>query len=184
MKLIRLLFFLLALPLLTRSQDWNLYFTNNGKISFRSDSQQELIKAESDEMRGVIDPVHKTFVFKVTIRSFKGFNSALQQEHFNEKFLESEKYPEASFMGKIIEDIDFTKDGVYEIRAKGKLWIHGVEAERIIRSVVTVSKGKATIESHFSVLLSDHNIKVPKVVHEKVASEINIDIHATIQKNQ
>ena len=92
------------------------------------------------------------------------------------------KYPEASFIGKIIEDIDFTRDGIYEVRAKGKLWIHGIGSERIIKSTVTVNRGKTTLESHFSVMLSDHNIKVPKVVHEKVASEINVTIIATIQK--
>ena len=164
------------------TQESNLFFTNDGKISFRSESKQELIKAASNEMRGLIDPQKKTFVFKVLIRTFKGFNSSLQQEHFNEKFLESEKYPEATYLGKIIEDVDFNKDGVYEIRAKGKLTIHGIEKERIIRSIVTLKNGIASIQSHFTVALADHNIKVPKVVHEKVSSEISVEIIAQLKK--
>lgn len=164
------------------AQDKNFYYTNSGSIIFSSESEQEIIKAESNDLRGVVDVLNKTFVFKITIRTFTGFNSGLQQEHFNEKFLESDKYPEASFIGKIIEDMDFTKDGTYEVRAKGKLWIHGVGSERIIKSTIIVNKGKTILESHFSVILSDHNIKVPKVVHEKVASEINVTILATIQK--
>ena len=163
-------------------QDNNFYYTNSGKIIFSSEAQQEIIKAESNDLRGIVDVLHKTFVFKITIRTFTGFNSGLQQEHFNEKFLESDKYPEASFIGKIIEDIDFTRDGIYEVRAKGKLWIHGIGSERIIKSTVIVNRGKTTLESHFSVMLSDHNIKVPKVVHEKIASEINVTILAAIKK--
>jgi len=58
----------------------------------------------------------------------------LQKEHFNENYLESDKYPEASFKGKIIEDIDLDKDGEYEVRAKGELTIHGIMQERIIKA--------------------------------------------------
>ncbi len=177
-----LVFSLLILLTTSMAPEKKLYFTNEGKISFRSESKQELIKATSNEMQGIIDIEKKTFVFKVSIRTFKGFNSSLQEEHFNEKFLESEKYPEATFMGKIIENFSFDKDGTFEIRAKGKLWIHGVENERIIRSFVTVKNGEATVQSHFNVALSDHNIKVPKVVHEKVSSEISIEISAQLKK--
>ncbi|MBL0103366.1 MAG: YceI family protein [Bacteroidetes bacterium] len=162
-------------------QEVQFYYTDNGHVSFKSEAKQ-LIKATSDELRGVLDPVHKTFVFKVALQTFKGFNSSLQQEHFNEKYLESEKYPEATFMGKIIETVNLTQDGVYDIRAKGKFWIHGIEQERIIRSLITIKGEKITLEAHFNVLLSDHNIKVPKVVHEKIASEISVDIKAQLNK--
>lgn len=161
-----------------------LYLTNHGSISFRSEASQELVKASSANLRGVLDPVKRTFVFKVLIRTFQGFNSALQQEHFNEKYLESEKYPEATFQGKVIEDIDFSIDGNYEVRAKGRLTIHGREMERIIRCSVMVKNKKINIVSHFSILLSEHNIKVPKVVHEKIASEINVEVSAELLSNE
>ena len=175
-------YFLILILTTANAQVSSLFYTNKGQISFKSESKQELIRASSNEMQGIIDEDKKTFVFKVQIRTFNGFNSALQQEHFNEKFLESEKFPQATFMGKIIENIDFKKDGVFEIRAKGKLWIHGVENERIIRSIVTIKNGIAKIQSHFTVALSDHNIKVPRVVHEKVSSEISVDISAELKK--
>ena len=164
------------------AQDGNYFFTNTGKVSFKSEARQEIINAGSANLRGLLDPDKRTFVFKVIIRTFQGFNSALQQEHFNEKYLESELYPEATFSGKIIEDIDLSIDGTYDIRAKGKLNIHGVEMERIIRCNVNVSNGRITVESEFSILLSDHNIKVPKVVHEKIASEINVTIKAELTR--
>lgn len=160
------------------SQSSLYYFTSEGTIKFKSDAPQEIIRAESKSVRGLLDGQKKTFVFKVAIRSFEGFNSALQREHFNEKYLESEKYPEAVFSGKIIEDIDLSIPGTYSVRAKGMLSIHGIEQERIIKSTVTVGNGSAVVESRFNVSVSEHNIRIPKVVHEKIASEINVEVKA------
>ena len=166
------------------STDNKFFITNKGEITFRSEAQKEIIRATSKKLIGILNPANRTFVFKVSIRSFDGFNSALQQEHFNEKYLESEKYPDALFNGKIIEDLDLSIDGTYDVRAKGKLNIHGIEMERIIRSKVVVQNGIITIEAHFSISLSDHNIKVPKVVHEKIASEILVDLKAELNRKE
>jgi hypothetical protein len=182
-RVIPVLFFILFTPALS-AQQTGLFYAERGLVSFRSEAQQELINAASKNMIGIIDPGNRTFVFRVVIRTFKGFNSALQQEHFNEKYLESEKYPEASFSGKIIEDIDLSIDGDYEIRAKGKLSLHGVEKERIIRCRVKTQKGTIEVTSNFSILLSDFNIKVPKVVHEKIASEILVEVNAALSQKK
>ena len=96
------------------------------RITFRSDAPLELIKASSNELKGVFIADKKQFAFTLNVNTFKGFNSPLQQEHFNENYLESNKYSRASFEGKIIEDIDLKKNGVYNIRAKGNLTVHGV----------------------------------------------------------
>ena len=158
------------------------YYTNTAKVNFSSDAPQELISASSNSMRGLIDTDKKTFVFKVLIRTFSGFNSALQKEHFNEKFLESEKYPEALFSGKIIEDIDFAIPGTYTIRAKGKFMIHGVEQERIIKTEFIIKGEEIIFSTKFTVLLADFNIKVPKVVHEKIASEISVEVEGVLKQ--
>lgn len=180
--MLRYLIFILLFTPVSNFQKGNYYYTKNGTISFRSDAQQELIKASSSYLIGLLDPKKRTFVFKVVIRTFHGFNSALQQEHFNEKYLESEKYPEALFTGKIIEDLDLSTEGTYDVRAKGKLKIHGVEMERIIRINVVVKNDIIKIESHFSILLSDHNIKIPRVIHEKIASEILVDLKTELNR--
>lgn len=158
------------------------YKVSTGSISFRSDAPLELIKAQSNELKGLFVPEKKQFAFIVNIKSFKGFNSPLQQEHFNENYLESNKFPVASFEGKIIEDIDFTKDGVYTVRSKGNLSIHGVVQERIIKSELTIKNNRLSIKSAFTVLLADYNIPIPKVVNEKLASEIKVDIKADLGK--
>jgi YceI-like domain len=156
------------------------YKVKTGTIAFRSDAPLELIKAQSNELKGLFLTQKKQFAFIVNVKSFKGFNSPLQQEHFNENYLESNKYATASFEGKIIEDIDFTKEGVYSVRAKGNLTIHGVVQERIIKSELTIKNNGISIKSNFTVLLNDHNIPIPKVVNEKLASEIKVDIKADL----
>src|SRR5688572_8583019 len=110
-------------------QAQDIYSTSKGTISFRSEAPLEIIRARSEDMGGRIDASKRTFAFQVAVRSFEGFNSGLQQIHFNENYLESDKYPEASFSGKIIEPVDFTKPGKTSVRAKGILRIHGVEQE-------------------------------------------------------
>jgi len=159
----------------------SIYQTVNGAIAFRSEAPLELIRASSDQLIGAIDIDKKNFTFKILMRSFQGFNSPLQKEHFNENYVESDKFPEASFKGKIIEDQDLTVDGTYELRAKGELTIHGVSQERIIKSDVTVHNKIIMLKSSFSVLLSDHNIPIPKVVYQKLANEIKVDIKATLE---
>ena len=157
-----------------------IYRTNSGHISFVSEAPLELIKAASSKMKGAIDPGAQTFAFSVQNVSFEGFNSALQREHFNENYMESTRYPTCSFSGKIIEPVDFTKDGSYTVRAKGKLKAHGVEQERIINSTITVANGAVKVNSQFVVALEDHKITIPKIVHQKIAEQINVEVDAVL----
>ena len=155
-----------------------LYSVNAGTITFRSDAPLELIKASSNQLKGIFNAEKKQFAFTLNVNTFKGFNSPLQQEHFNENYLESNKFPRASFDGKIIEDVDLKKNGFYNVRAKGNLTVHGVVQERIIKCELSVKNNIVSIKSNFTVLLADHNITIPKVVHEKLASEIKIEVKA------
>ena len=155
-----------------------------GNISFSSDAPLELIRAESKELKGLIETDKKAFAFSVKIVSFKGFNSGFQKDHFNENYLESDKYPDATFSGKIIEDVDFTKNNILSVRAKGILTVHGVSKERIIKSDLTIRNGSIFIKANFTVLLADHNIPIPKVVHEKLASEIKVEVNSELKVRQ
>jgi polyisoprenoid-binding protein YceI len=155
--------------------------TTDGRINFRSDAPLELIKASSTDLVGVVDTARKGFSFKVPISSFQGFNSRTQREHFNENYMQTEQYPEASFKGKIIEDIDLNADGTYTVRAKGLLTIHGVEKERSIKRDIVVKNGNVNIKTNFTVLLSDHDIPIPKVVYQKLANEIKVEVVANLQ---
>jgi hypothetical protein len=181
-KTIIIFLLFLYLPWLISASSDEVFSSDNGTVVFRSEAAQELINAESRNLHGLIDIKNRIFAFRILIRSFNGFNNGLQREHFNENYLESDKYPEATFRGKIIEQVDLTKEGKFQVRAKGILTIHGVQQERIIKSIIFIEKETMKIESRFSVLLTDHNIKVPKVVHEKIASEIQVGITAEFKK--
>lgn len=159
-------------------------FIEQGKINFISNAPLEIIKASSDQMKMVIDPATNQFAFSVTMTTFKGFKTGMQLEHFNEKFMESDKYPNAKFTGKIIEKVDYKTDGVYEVRAKGDLDIHGVKQTRIIKSKITVKNGAITITSDFNVPLPDHNISIPRIISEKIATEINIKVFASTNQDE
>lgn len=177
--MIRLLYFFLCLlattPLLAQ-----IHLTQTGFVAFRSNAPLELIQAESNELQGAINPKTNTFAFSLRIVSLDGFNSELQREHFNEKFLESRFYPKATFSGKLIERIDFEQNGTYQIRAKGVFSVHGVEQERIIRATVEVKDGEWIVKSQFKVLVSDHNITIPQVVFQNIAEEIEVKIEARL----
>lgn len=149
-----------------------------GEIAFTSNAELELIKASSTQVVGVLDPSTNRFAFAVDILSFRGFNSELQREHFNEKYMESEKYPKATFSGKIIEPIDLSKDDTYDIRAKGELEIHGQKQTRIIKARLIKKDDTLKVISHFFVPLSDHNITIPSIVSQKIATEIEVNLDA------
>lgn len=159
----------------------SIFNISRGNIVFSSDAPLELIRAESNELKGLIETSKKEFAFSVKVRSFRGFNSGFQKEHFNENYLESDKYPDATFTGKIIEDVDFTKNNVITVRAKGVLTVHGVPKERIIKSDMSIKNGAIFIKANFTVLLADHNIPIPKVVHEKLASEIKVEVNSELK---
>lgn len=176
-----ILFLIVCLVRVSCLAQTGIYSEENGVISFRSEAPLELIRASSNQLIGFLDNNRKTFSFKISMRSFQGFNSPLQKEHFNENYVESDKFPDASFKGKIIEDVDLSKDGTYEVRAKGDLVIHGIKQERIIKSTVTVKNNIINVNSNFTVLLSDHNIPIPIVVYKKLANEIKVEAKITFE---
>lgn len=156
------------------------YNTRKAGVDFTSEAELELIKAVSNEAKGIVDPSTNQFAFSVEIKTFKGFNSALQREHFNEKYMESEKYPRASFSGKIIEQIDFSKNGSYDVRAKGDLDIHGVKQTRIIKGKLIINNGALQVNAQFTVPLADHNISIPTIVRQKIATQIQVQFDAAM----
>lgn len=174
-------FFSLLLILLVACQGFSQNLSNRASsMTFTSNAELELISAKTDKVQGLIDPATNKFAFSVDVSTFQGFNSQLQREHFNEKYMESDKFPKARFSGKIIEPIDLSADGSYDVRAKGELEIHGQKQTRIIKSKVTVQNRVVRIESNFFVPLADHNISIPSIVRQKIATEIEVEFAATM----
>ncbi|MDF1863315.1 MAG: YceI family protein [Saprospiraceae bacterium] len=160
----------------------SVWIIQTGQIHFRSEAPLEVIEATSKELKGVIDTKNRTFAFTIDVKSFNGFNNLLQQTHFYENYMESVEHQQASFTGKIIEKTVLSKDGVYTLRAKGKLKIHGVEQERIIKSQVAIKDGTLQLRAFFTIFLVEHDISIPKIVHQKIAEEIQVRVEAALEK--
>lgn len=176
------IFILSILFLFSLGQDNLLFKTTEGKVNILSEAPLETIEAASGELKGFIDTEKRTFACELQVKSLKGFNSPLQQEHFYENYMETDKFPKASFSGKIIETIDLRKEGPQLVRAKGMLQLHGVGRERIIPVTLQVKDDALEATSEFTIPIADHDITVPRLVFQKIAEEITISIEASFFK--
>lgn len=174
------LFILLIVNVNVQAQ--SIYQVTKGHVEFTSDAPLELIEASCETVQGVLKIEDRTFAFRTPMNKFEGFNSALQKTHFNANYLETAKYPFTIFEGKIIEEIDFSTPGTYNVRGKGRFTCHGLEQERIIKCKLVVKPGSVKVTSEFTVLLDDHDIKIPSVVHQKIAEEIVVVISIDMKK--
>lgn len=168
-------------PFFGNSQTKKIYKTKETVVSFHSEAPNELITASSKQLKGLVDFDKGTFLFKVKMNSFDGFNNELQREHFNENYVESNLFPEATFSGKIIEAIDISKHQITKIRAKGKFSLHGINKECIINVIVNTEGQSLELQSDFFIYLQDFNIKIPKVVYNKLASKIAVHLNAQLE---
>lgn len=147
-----------------------------GQVMFVSEAPLETIRAETKKLNGIINYSKKNFAFKLNVASFDGFNSALQKEHFNEHYLETATYPDAIFTGKILPDKDCSKDCVTTAVCKGKFIIHGVTQIVTIPVSLRYENNVLYISGQFTILLSDYNIKIPRIVQAKIAPEIDVNV--------
>lgn len=159
----------------------DLLRTNSGEIKFVSNAPLEIIKAESNNCQGILNMDNSEFAFRIFIKTFDGFNSPLQKEHFYENYMEVTEFPEATFTGQIIENVVIPIDKAVEIRAKGNLSIHGITVERIIKVILEDADGGIQFNSTFEVPLSDHNILIPNIVKQKIADKINVTISGILE---
>lgn len=146
------------------------------EVSFVSDAPLERIVARNTAATGLLEPATRSFAIQIPVAEFDGFNSPLQREHFNENYMQTNARPKATFAGRIIETIDLSVPGQYAVRAKGELSIHGVVRERIIPCTLVVTAEGVRVTSSFEVLLSDHDIRIPKVVQQKIASVVQVKL--------
>lgn len=151
---------------------------SKSSVRFVSDAPMERIEASTTQTDGILDVKERSFAIQVPIRTFEGFNSPLQREHFNENYLEVDLFPLATFTGRMIEAADLGKFATYKVRAKGNLTVHGVERERIIECLVVVNAEGIRVTTAFDIVLAEHDIRVPRVVQQKVSprTQVSIDL--------
>lgn len=159
------------------------YFTKEGKIAFSSNAPLEKIEAHNNKATSVIDVESGRMEFALLIKAFQ-FEKALMQEHFNENYMESSKFPKAIFKGQVVnmDEINLSKDGTYPTKVKGKLTIHGVTNEVETEGVFEVKDGNISAQSAFEVAVADYDIEIPAVVRDNIAKIILIDVNVNYQK--
>lgn len=175
---------LLAIILFTTSfAGAQKYMTKGGTITFSSDTPMEKIAAVNRQVNSALDFSTGNFVFKVLIRGFE-FEKALMQEHFNENYMESEKFPNSTFNGKVtnIKDVNLGKDGVYKVVAEGDLSMHGVTNKVKVNGTLEVKGGKVLGKATFNVAPKDYNITIPKAVIKNISEAIQVEVNVSLDK--
>lgn len=158
------------------------FFTKTGTIVFSSETPMEKIEAKNQQVISVLNTEDGEMAFSVLMKGFN-FEKALMQEHFNEKYVESDKFPKATFKGKItnLEEVSFSKSGEYKVTVVGEMNLHGETKEVEAEGTLTVSDGKITGVSTFDLLLADFGIEIPKVVKDNIAESITIVVNTTYE---
>jgi hypothetical protein len=178
-KQIAVLIFVAYLLMLCIQVKGQNFVSSNLKTSIFSSTPIEDIKALSTRTNAVIIGKTGEFAFQVPINSFE-FEKKMMQEHFNENYMESDKYPTASFKGKIDPNINWAKDGEYTVLAKGILSVHGVAKLREIGAKVISKSGVVSLISSFDVACADHQIQIPTLVFTKIAKIISVKVNGTL----
>lgn len=158
------------------------FFTKSGTIHFESKGEEELIQADHHNVTCVLDSKSGALQFSVLVKGFE-FKKALMQEHFNENYVESNKFPKSEFRGQITNnaEINYTKDGTYPAKVKGKLTLHGETKEVATDGKVTVKGGKVNTVADFNILLSDYKITIPNLVKDKVSNTVIISVNNNLE---
>lgn len=167
----------------TASHAQDRFYTKTGKVFFESTkSPLEKIEATNKSGTCVLDVKTGRLQFAVLMKGFE-FQRALMQEHFNENYVESSKFPRAEFKGDVINknEIDYSKDGEYTAKVNGKLQLHGQTKDIDATGKIIIRQGRIIINARFTILLSDYDISIPAIVNDKISNTVNILIDCNLE---
>lgn len=153
------------------------YTSERGTIVFFSDAAIEDIEAVNNMVGSLFNATTGDLVYIVKIKDFR-FDKSLMREHFNEKYMETEKFPKSTFQGKLT-GYDVNNSVEQKVKASGKLTIHGVTKDINVPGTVHFVDGKVLMKSKFIVKLADYNIKIPTLVWQNIAEEVEVKVEFT-----
>ncbi|WP_303310362.1 YceI family protein [Hymenobacter sp. BT730] len=176
MKLLRLIF--LALLLHTAAFGQSRYMTHSGRISFYSAAPLEDIEAKSEKAGGIIDLGTGQLAFNVPMKSFV-FPNGLMQEHFNENYVESDRYPKSTFVGKVLglNTNALQAGGPQPVQAEGDLTIHGVTHRVRVPGTLELRSNGLQLNAKFNVAPADYNIVIPRLVRDHIAKSVGVTVN-------
>jgi len=154
------------------------YMTQSGTIKFFSETPVENIEAVNNQVSTVLNAENGELVFSLLIKAFV-FEKALMQEHFNEKYMDSDQFPKSTFKGKLLDfSLDQLSSEFTDFKVKGELTIHGVTKEIEIDAQLKLDGDQIIAKSNFTVEVADYEIKIPSAVRENIAKTIEITVNA------
>jgi polyisoprenoid-binding protein YceI len=153
-----------------------LYSTRSGFVGFYSKTALEDIKAENNQAYAIIDAGKQELAFQLLCKGFV-FPKELMQEHFNENYVESDKYPKATFSGAYTGQVQLNKDGVYKVTIKGNLTLHNTSKAIETPATIEVKNGHLLGQAEFRVKPEDFNINIPSLVRDKIDKEMTVKVN-------
>jgi polyisoprenoid-binding protein YceI len=171
--------FALGFGCLTVSAIAQKYSTETTFVSFFSDAAIEDIKADNKKTAGVFNSATGDIAFSVPIKDYE-FEKSLMKEHFNEKYMETEKYPKSTFQGKV-SGYDLNATGLQNVTSKGKLTIHGETKEVEIPGTIEKQGEKLLMKSKFIVKLEDYKIAIPQLLWQNIAEQVEVTVDFTFK---
>lgn len=180
------IFLIVQLIILNTNINWSQqtkYFTRNGFISFLSESPLENIKAVNKQTSCIYDTQTNRIIAKVLIKAFT-FKKALMQEHFNENYLESDKYPKASFKGKFVQQPDLSKinNSSEKVFFEGNLTIHGITKPLKSTALLSYKEEILYVKTNFLIKLEDFDIEIPSTVINNISKTIKVNVNFKLEK--
>lgn len=182
-KIMTSLFVLLAFAVTSSAQA--LLYTKTGKIYFNCTGGVEPIEGVNKSVLCALEPKSGKLQFSVQMKGFE-FEKDLMKEHFNENYVESDKYPKADFNGQLTNnaEVNYAKDGVYAVKVSGKLSMHNVTRDVTTAGKITIKGGVATATAEFSVLLSDYKVEIPSLVKDKISKDAKITVTCVLDQKK
>lgn len=153
------------------------YKTEKSEVSFFSDAPVEDISAENKKATSIFNASNGEIAFSIPIKEFR-FAKSLMQEHFNERYMDSDKFPKATFVGKI-EGYEKKTPGTQKVNASGKFTVHGVARSITVPGTIEKVGDKLVMKSKFAVKLDDHKIKIPKLMWQNIAEQVEVSLDFT-----
>ena len=156
------------------------YVAKEGYVSFFSEAPIENIKAENKRMTSIFIADNGMIAFSVINKDFI-FPKKLMQEHFNDKYMESHKYPQSTFSGTIV-GYSLEANGLQSVRAKGQLKIHGITKNIDIPGTLEVKGNTVQMKSRFKVVLADYGITIPAILWKNISEQVEVSIDLIFTK--
>jgi polyisoprenoid-binding protein YceI len=175
--------FILGISLFAFTPAAKVYLTHTGHIWFFAGTAMEDVNANNYQVAANLNSNTGEMAYSVLVKGFE-FKRALMQEHFNENYMESDKYPKSTFKGKIsdISNVNFEKNGTYNVNVSGELNMHGVTKTVSAPGTITVSADSVHAKSNFKIALKDYNITIPSVVKDKISETVQIHVDVAYSK--